>query len=439
MKLLKKHLQTSVAIALAAASFAVSAKTTVTIGTVNNGDMVRMKELSPAFEKANPDIKLEWVILEENVLRQRLTNDIATKGGQFDLMLIGMYEAPIWGEKGWLEPMTGLPASYDLDDVFDSVKGGLSHDGTLYALPFYAESSMTMYRKDLFDKVGMPMPAKPTWDFMYEAASKIHDPANEVYGACLRGKPGWGDNMAFITTVANSFGAQWFGMDWKPQFDTPEWKDALTFYVDLLTKYGPPGAANNSFNENLALMNAGKCGFWVDATVAGSFVTGKDSTVADKMAFAPAPYKVTEKGSGWLWSWALGIPQTSDSKEAAKKFAAWATSKEYMALVAEKEGIANTPPGTRKSLYANPAYMAEASFAAMTLEQMNKANPQDSTLNENPYTGVQFVAIPAFQGVGATVGQLFSGALAGKSSVDEALADAQKATTREMKRAGYIK
>jgi sorbitol/mannitol transport system substrate-binding protein len=90
---------------------------TVTIGTVNNGDMIRMQELSGVFEQAHPDIKLEWVVLEENVLRQRLTTDIATGGGQFDVMTIGMYEAPIWGKKGWLAPMENLPVDYDLDDI----------------------------------------------------------------------------------------------------------------------------------------------------------------------------------------------------------------------------------------------------------------------------------------------------------------------------------
>ncbi|MBX2807469.1 MAG: sugar ABC transporter substrate-binding protein [Cellvibrionaceae bacterium] len=439
MKFINRGLKTAAAVTMLAASVGVSAQTTVTIGTVNNGDMVRMQSLSGEFEKANPDIKLEWVVLEENVLRQRLTTDIAANSGQFDVMTIGMYEAPIWGGNGWLEPMTNLPASYDVDDIFDSVKGGLSHDGTLYALPFYAESSMTMYRKDLFEKAGMKMPANPTWDFMYEAASKIHDPANEVYGACLRGKAGWGENMAFLTTVANSFGARWFDMAWEPQFDTKEWKDALTFYVDLLTKYGPPGVSSNGFNENLALMNSGKCGFWVDATVAGSFVTGKESAVADKMDFAPAPYQATQKGSGWLWAWALAVPVSSDAKDAARKFVTWATSKEYSAIVAAKEGIANIPPGTRKSTYANPEYMAKASFAAMTLEQMSKADPTDSTLKETPYTGVQFVAIPKFQAFATTVGQQFSGALAGKTKIDKALKTAQKVVRREMVRDGYIK
>ncbi|WP_163981059.1 extracellular solute-binding protein, partial [Raoultella ornithinolytica] len=70
-----------------------------------------------------------------------------------------------------------------------------------------------------------------------------------------------------------SFGARWFDEKWHPQFDQPEWKHALKFYVDLMKEAGPPGASSNGFNENLALFQTGKCGIWIDATVAASFVT----------------------------------------------------------------------------------------------------------------------------------------------------------------------
>ena len=131
----KRYLSAVMAVGMTAVASSVMAATKVTIGTVNNGDMVRMQGLSDEFEKLHPDIDLNWVVLEENVLRQRLTTDIATDGGQFDVMTIGMYEAPIWGEKGWLTPMEDLPSDYDLSDIFPSVLGGLSSDGTLYALP----------------------------------------------------------------------------------------------------------------------------------------------------------------------------------------------------------------------------------------------------------------------------------------------------------------
>ncbi len=179
---------------------------------------------------------------------------------------------------------------------------------------------------------------------------------------------------------------------------------------------------------------------WIDATVAASFVTDpNNSTVADKVGFALAPDAGKGKRANWLWSWALAIPASSDAIEEAKLFIAWATSKEYIELVAEREGWANVPPGTRTSLYQNPEYVKAAPFAQMTLDSINAADPANPTVDPVPYTGVQFVAIPEFQGLGTAVGQEFSAALAGQKTVDEALAAAQEVATQEMTSAGYIK
>ncbi len=415
------------------------AATELVIATVNNGHMIEMQKLSGNFEKANPDIKLKWVTLEEGVLRQRVTTDIATKGGQFDVMTIGMYETPIWGKKGWLQELK-TDAAYDVDDLLPAMRGGLSVDGKLFAAPFYGESSMLMYRKDLADKAGVTVPDRPTWTQIRDLASKMHDPANGVYGICLRGKPGWGDNMALLSTMVNTFGGQWFDMKWKPQLESKPWKDAVTFYVDMLTKYGPPGSAANSFNEILALTNSGKCGMWVDATIAASFVSDpKQSEVADQMAFAQAPTAVTPKGANWLWAWALAVPAGSQKVDAAQKFVTWATSKEYIELVAKTNGWGAVPTGTRKSTYANANFVKAARFAPAEKMAIDSANPSDSTLPKSPYVGVQFAAIPEFQAIGTTVGQQMSAALAGKVTVDAALKASQVAAERQMKKAGYYK
>ena len=415
------------------------AATELVIATVNNGHMIEMQKLGKNFEAANPDIKLKWVTLEEGVLRQRVTTDIATKGGQFDIMTIGMYEAPIWGKKGWLQELK-TDAAYDVDDLLPAVRGGLTVDGKLFAAPFYGESSMLMYRKDLADKAGVTVPDRPTWTQIADLAKKIHNPAAGVYGICLRGKPGWGDNMAFLSTLVNTHGGQWFDMQWKPQLESKPWKDAITFYVDLLKNYGPPGSSANSFNEILALTNSGKCGMWIDATIAASFVSDpKQSKVADQMAFAQAPTAVTPKGANWLWSWNLAIPAGSKKVDAAQKFVTWATSKDYIQLVGKTNGWANVPTGTRKSTYANADFQKAARFASAELKAIESANPNDSTLPKSPYTGVQFAAIPEFQSIGIAVGQQMSAALAGKTSVDAALKAGQVAAEREMKKAGYYK
>ncbi|MBJ7311298.1 ABC transporter substrate-binding protein [Rugamonas sp. CCM 8940] len=429
----------AVCAALLAANTSAIAATDLVIATVNNGHMIEMQKLGKFFEQANPDIKLKWVTLEEGVLRQRMTTDIATKGGQFDLMTIGMYEAPIWAKKEWLLPIKP-DASYDVDDLLPTIREGLSNNGVLYAAPFYGESSMIMYRSDLVKKAGMTIEERPTWERIREVAAKIHDPANGVYGICLRGKPGWGDNMAFITTMANSYGAQLFDMKWQPQFTSKPWKNAVNMYVDLLKNYGPPGSSSNSFNEILAMFNEGKCGIWIDATIAASFITDpKQSKVADKVAFAQSPYAVTERGANWLWAWSLAIPKSSRHPDAAQKFINWSTSKDYIKLVAKESGWANVPTGTRKSTYANPEFAKAAKFAAAEGKAIASSSPKHSTLPPSPYVGVQFAAIPEFQSIGLAAGQQIASALLGKQTVDQALDMAQQAADREMRKAGYYK
>ncbi len=424
------------ACALFPLALAAHAETTLTIATVNNGDMIRMQKLTDDFTKANPDIKLSWVTLEENDLRQKVTKDIATKGGQYDVLTIGTYETPIWGKKGWLVPLTGVD---DKADLLPAIASGLTVDGKLYASPFYGESSMVMYRTDLMEKAGLKMPDKPTWDFIIDAAKKMTDRSAGINGICLRGKAGWGENMAFLTAMSNSFGASWFDEKWEPQFDKPAWKATLTTYLNVMKDAGPPGASTNGFSENLALFQSGKCGMWIDATVAASFVSDpKASQVADKVSYALAPDDGKGKRSNWLWAWSLGIPGGTKHEAEAQKFIGWATSKHYTELVAEKEGWPNVPPGTRKSLYDNANY-EKVPFAKMTLESIDSADPTHPTVMPVPYTGVQFVAIPEFQGIGTKVGEIFSAALAGQMSADDALKEAQAYTKAEMTKAGYIK
>jgi len=409
---------------------------TLTIATVNNGDMIRMQGLTDDFT-AKTGHTVEWVTLEENVLRQRVTTDISTKGGAFDIMTIGMYETPIWGKNGWLVPLDDLSAEYNAADILPAMSGGLSYDGTLYAAPFYGESSMIMYRTDLMEKAGLEMPAAPTWSFVREAAAKMTDRANDINGICLRGKAGWGEGGAFITAMSNSFGARWFDMEWNAQFDTKPWKDTLEFFSGMMNESGPAGYATNGFNENLSLFQQGKCGMWIDATVAASFVTNpKDSTVADHVGFALAPDNGLGKRSNWLWAWALAIPAGTQKEAAAKQFIEWATSTGYIELVAANEGWANVPPGARTSLYENPNYK-EVPFAQMTLDSILSADPNNSTVEPSPYVGIQFAAIPEFAGIATEVSQEFSAVYAGQQTVDEALAKAQAITNDAMEAAGY--
>jgi ABC-type glycerol-3-phosphate transport system substrate-binding protein len=415
----------------------VAGAATITIATVNNNDMIIMQKLSRNWERQTGNT-VNWVVLEENVLRQRVTTDIATHGGQFDIVTIGSYETPIWGRQGWLVPLSGLPARYDSGDIFPAVRDALSVKGVLYALPIYAESSMTYYRTDLFRKAGLTMPEHPSYDEIRRFADRLTDRAHEQYGICLRGKPGWGENMALFDTLVNTFGGRWFDGNWQPQLTARPWHEALGFYVATLREDGPPGASSNGYNENRALFASGHCAMWIDATsAAGSLYSRSESQVADVTGFTAAPIQATPHGANWFWSWALGIPATSKRIDAAKSFLEWATSKDYVTMVGVTQGWTLAPPGTRASTYENPGYQKAAPFAAQVRQAILTADLNHPTAQPVPYTGIQYVAIPEFQAIGTQVGQLVAAVLTGNTGADDALRQAEATTLSAMQQAGY--
>jgi sorbitol/mannitol transport system substrate-binding protein len=405
----------------------------LTIGTVNNGEMLVMQRLSREFEKQNPHIELDWRVMDENTLRRRLLSDLALADGQFDVMTIGTYELPIWAKRGWLAPLKNLPKDYAVDDLLPTVKKHLSQDGQLYALPFYAESVMTFYRKDVLDKANLVMPAQPSYQQIAALAAKLHQPKAGLYGICLRGKPGWGENMALISSMLHAHGGRWFDERWQVELTTPVWQQVVGFYADLLGKYGPPNPERNGFNENLALFSEGHCAIWIDATVAaGMLFDPKRSHVAQQLGYAAAPR--ASHGSRWLWSWALAIPNSSNHKAEAEQFIGWATSQGYIQSVAASEGWVAVPPGTRKSTYANPNYLKAAPFARFVLSAIENAGADVGTgeVSKLPYTPVQFVSIPQFQAIGEQTGQEIARVLKKEQSVDKALKRAQNFAIDQM-------
>src|SRR5580693_6117975 len=392
---------------------------TVTVAVVSNplitGQMIPLTTSS--FEKQNPGIKVKYATYTEGDLRAAIQKDVSTHSNSFNVIMIGPYEAPLFAKDGWLTNLStqyiAKDPGYDASDLLPPIARSLSYKSDLYAVPFYGESSMLYYRKDLFTKAGITMPAHPTWAQVASYAAKLNQPG-KVTGVCLRGLAGWGDNMASLDTVVNTFGGEWFNMNWQPQLTSPAFEAATNFYVNLIRKDGEPGASSDSFNQLLTLYGQNKCAMWYDATVAATSIATTDLT----------------KSSGWLWSWSLGIPQGTANAGAAWKFVSWATSKQYDSLVASKYGWAAVPPGTRTSLYSNSSYLAAASaFAPITIASIDSTDPDHPTLNPVPYVGIQYVDIPQFESLGVTVGQQIAGAIAGTESVSQALQASQSAAS----------
>ena len=402
---------------------------TITVATVGNPAMQDIEKLTKDNFTKDTGITVKYNILPENELRDKVTQDVATQGGQYDVVTIGAYEAPIWAKNKWL---TGLDeraddAAYDKGDLIEPIRKALSYEDKLYAVPFYGESSFLMYRKDLFQAKGITMPENPTWSQVAQYAAQLDNKSAGIAGICLRGLAGWGEVMAPVTTAVNTFGGTWFEKDWTAKVNSPEFTAATKFYVDLVRAHGQPGAPNSGFSECLTAFGQGKAAMWYDATVAaGSLEDPNVSKVAGKVGYAYAPVNKT-KSSGWLWAWALAMPKTSKKQDSAWEFMKWATSKDYHKLVGEQLGWSRVPPGARKSTYEIPEYQEAAkSFAEITLKAIERVDPDNPGVQPRPAPGVQFVGIPEFSDLGTKVGQQVSAAIAGRTTVDAALALGQK-------------
>ncbi|MEU6095675.1 sugar ABC transporter substrate-binding protein [Streptomyces sp. NPDC047079] len=397
---------------------------------VNNPQMVELQKLTAAHFTKETGIKVNFTVLPENDVRDKISQDFANQAGQYDVATLSNYEIPIYARNGWLHEMDSYAAKdggYDEQDILKPMRQSLTgDDGKLYGQPFYGESSFLMYRKDVFAEKGLTMPAHPTWQQVADLAAEADGAKPGMRGICLRGLPGWGELMAPLTTVVNTFGGTWFDKDWTAHLNAPAFEKATKFYVGLVRDHGESGAAQSGFAECLNNMTQGKVAMWYDATSAAGLLEAAGSPVKGKLGYAPAPVEKTAS-SGWLYTWAWGLQKASRNPDKAWKFISWASGKRYEQLVGDTSGWANVPAGKRASTYENAAYRKEASsFQEMTREAIEGARPRDPGVQPRPAPGIQFVGIPEFTDLGTKVSQEISAAVAGRQSVDEALRKSQK-------------
>jgi sorbitol/mannitol transport system substrate-binding protein len=405
--------------------------TDITVAIVSNSQMQDAISLSYLFEREHPGVHLNFVSLPENEARAKITADVSTQGGEFDVVMISNYETPMWSANGWLvnlQPYINATPGYDANDFLPQLRATLSHKGDLYSVPFYGESSFLMYRKDLFAKAGIKMPLHPTWDQVARMAAEMNNTKKGQVGICLRGDPGWGENLAPIDTVINAYGGRWFDPAWQAQLTSPEVERAVSTYVSMLRAYGEPGAPEDGFSECAThYAVTADAAMWYDATSAVSTIEDPaTSNVVGRNGYVWAP---TQDGrpSGWLYTWSLAIPATCPYKQAAWDFISWMTSKSYIKMVGEKLGWSHVPPGSRFSSYQIPQYKKlSAVYGPLTLQSINATDSAHPCLKPVPYTGVQFLDIPEFQDLGTNVSEQFSAAIAGSESVQSALSQAQQ-------------
>ncbi|MBP2337904.1 sorbitol/mannitol transport system substrate-binding protein [Saccharothrix coeruleofusca] len=406
------------------------AENSINVLMVNNPQMQDLQKLTADNFTKETGIAVNFTVLPENDVRDKISQDFSSQAGQYDVATISNYETPIYARNGWLTPLDDYFAkdtAFDQDDILEPIRQSLTgEDGKVYAEPFYGESSFLMYRKDVLDAKGITMPERPTWQQVADIAAQVDGAQPGMKGICLRGQPGWGQLMAPLTTVVNTFGGTWFTEDWQARVNAPEFKEATKFYVDLVRAHGEAGAPQAGFAECLNNMTQGKVAMWYDATVAAGLLEADDSPVKGKLGFAQAPVVKTES-SAWLYTWAFGIQKASKKADNAWKFISWASGKGYEELVGKTLGWSKLPDGKRSSTYQRPEYVqAGSSFAKQAEAAIAGAKPTDPGVQPRPAAGIQFVGIPEFTDLGTQVSQKISAAIAGASTVDAALDESQE-------------
>ncbi|MFF9687908.1 ABC transporter substrate-binding protein [Streptomyces sp. NPDC014623] len=396
---------------------------------VNNPQMVELQKLTAEHFTEETGIKVHFTVLPENDVRDKISQDFSNQAGQYDVGTISNFEVPFFAKNDWLHPLDSYAAedtAFDQEDILEPLRESLTAEGRLYAEPFYGESSFLMYRKDVFEAKGLTMPEHPTWNQVAGLAAEADGAEPGMKGICLRGLPGWGELIAPLTTVVNTMGGTWFTEDWEPRLTSPEFKKATKFYVDLVREHGERGASQAGYAECLNNMTQGKTAMWYDATAGAGSLEAAGSPVKGKIGYVPAPVEET-KSSGWLYTWAWGIQKASKKADDAWKFVSWASSKEYETLVGETSGWSDVPAGKRASTYDNPEYRkAAGAFADVTEQAISGADPRNPGTQPRPVPGIQFVGVPEFTDLGTRVAQEISAAIAGRQSVDKALATSQK-------------
>jgi len=404
----------------------------ISVLMVNNPQMEDLQRLTAENFTKETGIRVNYTILPENDVRAKISQEFSSQAGQYDVASLSNYEIPFYSANGWLAPLDNVAADpgFDQEDILPAYTASLTgEDGKLYGEPFYGESSFLMYRKDILDAEGLTMPAKPTWDEVADIAAKVDGAEPGMKGICLRGQPGWGQVFAPLTTVVNTFGGTWFDKDWNAQVNSPEFTEAVEFYTKLVREHGEAGAAQAGFTECLNNMSQSKVAMWYDATSAAGALEAEDSPVKGKIGYAQAPVKETAS-SGWLWTWSWAMQSASRKQDAAEKFIAWASSKDYEELVASELGWAKVPSGKRISTYENAEFQKAAPFFEAERFAIENADPKNPGAQERPAVGIQFVGIPEFAALGTNVSQGVSSAIAGQGSVADALAKGQEAAQK---------
>ncbi|MFG2678110.1 ABC transporter substrate-binding protein [Streptomyces sp. NPDC048392] len=346
----------------------------------NNGGIrtAVWKEIIADFEKANPDIDVEYVGIAATEYQSKV--DTAIQGGGLpDVGGVGAAMLAGFSAQKALEPLddrlTGSSLSGQLNkDMVESLKAAGGGDGTLYSVPTSANNGVLYYRTDLFEKAGLEAPT--TWDRFYTAAEKLTDADENEFGYTIRG--GSGSIAQALDAMYGQSGITsfWDAGKKKTTLNDPRNVEALEKYAALYKKATPAADVNNDFAKMVAQWDSGTIGMLNHNL--GSYQDHVKALGADKFRGIPQPVgaagkrvQVSNPVDG------LGMFKSSKNKEAAWKFIEFATSKEQNSKFNESAG--QVPSNTEA---AKDAWIQQAEPTKLAAEALNDGS---TTIVQLPY------------------------------------------------------
>ena len=406
----------------------------ITVGVRENPTMDLIREITDEFFTLPTGIEVQFVDIPPEMTFRDFETGIV-RGPSFDALMIDPFETPQVGANGWvhdLAPFAIEDEGYDLAGFIPStIEANSTNDG-LFAVPFYAESTMIMYNQQIIDDAGIDFPEAPTWQQVADIARQLD--TDETTGICLNGIAEWDQLGAALTTVVNTFGGTWWeanedGTPGEAQIDQPDsgFRAATELYLNLATDAGPDNFTQTGFDQCNEQFQNGEVAIWYGTTAAPPSLESEGSVMAGNVGYARAPIDQTA-ASGALWTWGLTLPIGGGRPDAGWEFIRWATSPDTIQVMAEQAPGGWTDPAvvgaaTRNSHFDIPAF-AEATepYIDIVFDELNAADPNNPGTTPRPgLPGVQYVGIPEFQQVATDCSTELSAAVNGSIAVDEAL------------------
>jgi ABC-type glycerol-3-phosphate transport system substrate-binding protein len=399
----------------------------INVAVIPAGYFDALIALTPQFQ-ALTGITVGFEKVPPGQIRQKAILDLSSKGTAYathaaDPMYYDLYVSNKWVEpieRYLSDPKLTDAAWYQADDIIPAWRGANSVQGRLYGVPFDGESTLQIYRKDLYDAKGLK-PAE-TFDELVKNAAAVHDPANRLWGAALRGFKGAGQNMYIYPSILRAFGGEW-SSGGTLRANSREAVAALEWYVELLSKYAPPAVRNWNWPDLADAFSQSTLGLYIDANTSASVLNNPErSKVLGKIGYARWPRGPSGRRVSSIWNWGFPINAalTERAKRATWLFIAWASSAETQARTSWKaSGPVKRLGLNRLSLWqSKPFETVAGNLGANFLKASIDSMREDLDVEWRP-------RMPQWPAVGETLATAIQAALVGQQKPKEALDEAQ--------------